>query len=307
MTGLTGLTPLATGLGELATVATVATAEAAPLGIGDLVDPVVLQNDDDGNGFIVALVLFAVGLYLVYDGFTDWQEMRLIQDTPTEKIRSAAVGRTELNGTGEPIGEPLDRPFGDGPCLVATYEIEEWEEDHDDEHHNDGHWSTVESGALVDAFEVDDGTGTMRVEPDENATFEIDSEHQRRIRVRPGDETPAAVTQFLRDHADQDVPPSDGVKGFLFAEDRRYTERWIPPETDLYLLGSAEPNDVGTGSNADMLTLQRDSASDEFIVSEQNEDELVSERKQGAPLKVVGGLALSAITLYFLLGMTGVA
>jgi len=106
---------------------------------------VPLQTDIEGTIFVG--VLFLVGLVLVYDGFSTWQRMRLMQDTPTEKVRSAAVGRTELNGTGKPIDAPLRRPFDDGTCLVATWEIEEWEEDHDDDSPGrDGHWSTVDSG-----------------------------------------------------------------------------------------------------------------------------------------------------------------
>lgn len=261
----------------------------------DVVERAVLQSDGDTT--LGAIGMFFFGLYLVYDGFTDWQEMRLMQDTPTEKIRSAAVGRTEITGTGNPIDEPLDRPFGDGDCLVATYEIEEWREDDD----GGGHWSTVESGAVVEPFIVDDGTGQMRVEPDENATFEISHEHRLRVRVRPQEETPSDVKRFLHVHADEDVPSSDGISGLLFSEDRRYTEQWIPPGEEMYLLGAAEPTGDASAVQSESLVLTRDAAADEFIISEESEKELVSGRKKSAPGKIAGGLAMSSLTLFYLL------
>jgi hypothetical protein len=268
----------------------------------------VLQESSDGEGAIVALIFFGIGLVIVYSGFTTWQQMRLIQDTPTEKIRSAAVGRTELKGTGKPIGDPVRRPFGDGVCLLATYEIEEWEEDHhDDDHAGGGHWSTVESGTLVVPFELDDGTGRIRVEPDDDVALEIKDEHVHRVRVGAREEEPQHIVEFLRTHTDQDVPTSDGIMGFLFGEQRRYTERYIPVEADLYLLGATEPMGDAHGSNEERLVFRRDSASDEFIISEKSENELVSGYKWSGPAKIVAGIAISAVSLYFALTFLNVA
>jgi hypothetical protein len=50
---------------------------------------VLQQNSSDDTLALVAF--FAVGLYLTYNGFQKWQRKRLMQDTPTERVRSAAV------------------------------------------------------------------------------------------------------------------------------------------------------------------------------------------------------------------------
>ena len=283
---------------------------AGPAVFATVADPSVfgpvLQSGDDAEGLVVSVVFFGVGLFFVYNGFATWQRMRLLQDTPTEKVRSAAVGRTELTGVGRPVGEPFRRPFGDGECLLATWEIEEWEEDHDDDH-GGGSWHTVESGTLIGPFLVDDGTGTMRVEPDDDVTLHIRDEHVHRVRVKPRQSEPAAVVDFLRNHTDEGVPPKGGIEGFLFGEDRRYTERYIPVEAELYLLGATEPVEGASGSNADQLVFRRDEASDQFIVSEKSQAELVSGYRWSGPLQILGGTAVSAVALYFALTFLGVA
>jgi len=271
----------------------------------------VLQESSDGDGQIVIAIFFAVGLFLVYGGFRRWQKMRLIQDTPTEKVRSAAVGRTELSGTAQPIDSAgtVERPFTDGECLVAMYKVEEWEEDHDDDDHgSDGHWRTIESGTLSVPFHLDDGTGRMRVEPADDATYEISDENTTRFRVGGGRQPPDEVVEFFERRYGGD----DGDGGFLSGlfdgspgakdwDQRRYTERVVPVGVDLYLLGGAYPMEGGQGSNAERLVFRRDEGSEEFIISDQSEEELISDYKWTAPAMIVAGIALSAGMLYLFL------
>lgn len=269
---------------------------------------VALQSDssDDTLGLIV---FFGVGLFLVYNGFQKWKRKRLIQDTPTEKVRSAAVGRTELSGTGNPIEGigTIERPFTDGECLVATYRVEEWEEDNDpDDNGRDGHWETIDSGTLFNPFELDDGTGTIRVEPESDATYEISSEHRSKFRVGGGRTPPDEIVDFFER---RNTDAADGLLGGILSggpgvrgtNRRRYIQEVIPPGEELYLLGGAEPIEETSGSNADRLVLRRDDGSDQFIISEKSEDELVSDYAWAAPAQMVGGLALSAGMLYLLL------
>jgi hypothetical protein len=265
-------------------------------------------QSDSGEEPIVFLVFLAVGLYLVYSGFQKWQQMRLIQDTPTEKIRSAAVGRTELSATAKPIDGvgTVERPFTEGEALVATYQIEEWEEDHDHDHDDagrDGNWETIDSGTLSVPFEVDDGTGRMRVEPEDDATYEVSDENQTEFKVTGS--PPAEVAEFFDRHYDDD---DDGLLGGLLSggpnasshERRRYSQEVIPPGADLYLLGGAQPVDGASGTNAERLVLGRDEGSEEFIISDMAEEELVSGYKWAAPAQIVAGIALSAGMVYLL-------
>jgi len=269
----------------------------------DLARLLVFQSSSEDT--LGLLAGFVIGLAIVYGGFRKWQQMRLMQDTPTEKVRSAAVGRTELTGTAKPIEAEgtIARPFTDGECLVATYEIEEWENDADDD---GGSWNTLDSGTLFVPFHLDDGTGRMCVEPEPDATYEISEENRTRIRVGTGRSPPGEVRSFF----DRQYDESDEglLGGLLFggpdargSDKRRYTQEIIPPGEEVYLLGGAQPAGEARGDTPTRLVLGKDDASDEFIVSDHTEGELVSRYRWTAPGMIVGGLALSAVTLYLLL------
>lgn len=256
-----------------------------------------LSGSDDLDGVVLG---FLFGLWLIYDGFRKWQQLRLMQDTRTERIRSVAVGRTELNGTARELAGTVEWPFTDGECLVATYEIEEWRSD------DGGRWDTADYDVLSVPFELDDDTGAIRVEPTDDGTYEISGAHRTQFTVAGSESEPAAVRGFLRTHSSVDAGDSDGLPGMLFDSKRRYTEEVIPPGTDLYLLGGASPRGDASGTNPDRLVLSRDEAIGEFIVSDRSEKALVSSYKWRAPGQIVGGLALSSVTLFFLLSAFGI-
>jgi hypothetical protein len=285
----------------------VAVAEFTPGAVGS---PLLPLQSGSGDNTLVFILFFVIGLVLVYAGFRQWQQMRLIQDTPTEKVRSAAVGRTELSGSAEPIEGvgTIPQPFTDGQALVASYTVEEWQEDHDpDDPGRDGHWSTIDSGTMYRPFALDDGTGRMRVEPEADASFEISDEHRNRFHVQPGETPPAGVVEFFERQYEDDADEGllggllDGTPDAQDADKRRYSQEVIPPGEDVYLLGGAEPADGGSGANADRLVLRRDEGSEEFIISEKNEAEIVSSQKWTAPALILVGILISAAMLYLIL------
>lgn len=247
---------------------------------------------------VVSAGMFVIGLLITYGGFSVWKRKRLIQDTPTETVRSAAAGRTELTGTGTALGEPLRRPFSDGVCLAAAYEIERW---HIDDDGSD--WQTVDRGTVAEPFQLDDGTGTMHVNADRDAQYHFEDAHTRKRTVERSEPEPDRIRQFLQSRSDLDGQPDED--GVICDAKRRYVEEWIPPDTELYLFGSAEPTD-GSDTNSAGLVLRRDESADRFIVSSKGERELVDEARWQAPAWMAFGIAFSAFGLYTLLGSVGV-
>jgi hypothetical protein len=57
-------------------------------------------------------------------GVNRYRQRSLIADTPTSKVRSLAMGRVELQGTVEPIGETFTAPFSNDECVLYRYSIE---------------------------------------------------------------------------------------------------------------------------------------------------------------------------------------
>lgn len=263
---------------------------------------VLQSSSDDGDGFLVVVAGFFIGLFLIYYGFKLWRLKRLIQDTPTETVRSMAVGRTELAGTAHPRGEAFDQPFAEGAAVVAEYEIEEYEQN--DEGSN---WDTKDRGRYLEPFDLDDGTGTVRVDADDGLEVRYSDGATTQFTVGSTEEEPPAVEAFLREHSSVSVPDA-GPSGVVFGERRRYTQKVIPPGTEVYLFGNASQRADATGTaNEEALSVGRDEATGRFLLSDMDEATLTSKMATTAPLVIGVGVLVLAVGFYFALSALGIA
>lgn len=113
-------------------------------------------------GFFLAFIL---GFSLFgFERFLRLQaRRRLIQDTPTSRIRSAAQGYVEFEGWATASSSaPILSPLTQTQCVWYRYKVEERETD------NKGNtrWSTVRSGTSSHLFLLDDNTGECVIDPD---------------------------------------------------------------------------------------------------------------------------------------------
>lgn len=249
-----------------------------------------------GGSFIVG------GLVLIYRGFDKWQRARIIQDTPTEKIRSAAAGRTELKGIARPLGQPIQHPFGDGNCIAAAYKIEKLQKRRKTKTIR-RKWKTISTGLSIEPFELDDGTGTIRVDA-HDVRPKFSDEYTREMSVKGREEPPPGLVEFVNSHTDEFTFGLDGVTGMIFSEPRRYTVQWIPAEEELYVLGGAEPVESDDTTTSD-LAMREDDASGLFFISPMSESDLISEDKRKAALMITGGVVASTFGVYILLSGLG--
>ena len=89
---------------------------------------------------------------------------RLIEDTPTSRVRSAAQGYVELTGRGLPLaGTKNLGPLTQRPCVWWRYRVSKKEQGG---RNRGDSWRTVTSGQSSQPFLLDDGTGRCIVQPD---------------------------------------------------------------------------------------------------------------------------------------------
>lgn len=203
--------------------------------------------------FSIAL-LGAMALAALYGLFRFFTRARLIEDTPTSKIRSAAQGYLELNGLAEPLdGEPIVAPLSKLQCVWYRYKVEE--------HQRHGHsfgtrrnrdrWRTLEHGTSDGLFRLRDETGACLIDPE------------------GAEVTPSVHQVWYGDSPHPDGAPYAGEEGGMGARlgigvslglgRYRYTEERIMPATDLYAIGQFRT--VGTGGgdrNAEVGAVLRD-------------------------------------------------
>ena len=103
----------------------------------------------------ITIGLTAAGFYFAFEFF---KRARVIEDTPTSKIRSAAQGYVELIGVGDNLDGPVTvAPLTKTPCTWYRYKVEKLGDKHD---------HVVDSGTSEDLFVLVGKTGRCVIDPD---------------------------------------------------------------------------------------------------------------------------------------------
>ena len=115
----------------------------------------------------IAVTLLAAGS--AYCSWRTWRhvsDVRLIEDTPTAKIRSAPQGYVELEGLGKLMdGPPIIAKLSGLPCVWFRYKIEELVTTTTGRTNNK-RWETIGKGESVETFWLQDDTGRVVVDPE---------------------------------------------------------------------------------------------------------------------------------------------
>ncbi len=110
--------------------------------------------------FWLAGLLAVAGCFGLAVAYRHWQHARLVEDTPTSLVRSAAQGFVRLEGTARLMpGEPIIAPLSGRPCVWWRYRIEEQSGSED-------RWESLETETSSAHFELADVTGVVLVDPD---------------------------------------------------------------------------------------------------------------------------------------------
>ncbi|WP_248516757.1 E3 ubiquitin ligase family protein [Salinarchaeum laminariae] len=287
------------------------------------------SSGDSGELFVFLLIGFFGGLYLVYDGFGTWQLSRLVQDTPTSRVRSMSVGRVELEGIARTHEDSVTPPLADEECVYVDWEAEKRERRVDDDGDVHYEWVTTARGTRALAFELDDDTGSVLVRGDrDDPEFDLNEEGNRRTQTYgSGEPAPEDVRRFVSAKGDPsatgardrsaDEAETDGLLDDItgFAADlatdslddtsnrRRYSETVLPLGRHVYVFGSADSREDARmeTSEADLLEIRRDPGTDEFLISDSTEGRLQESYGRWGPIEAIVGLAISAASLFVLL------
>jgi hypothetical protein len=115
---------------------------------------------------VLALLLAAAtggGFYIWKKSF---QHARVMEDTPTSKVRSAAQGFVELTGIQHSLeGSDLTAPLSGIACTWWDYRIEKRQKHRNSKGHTTTTWVTVEKDTSVGFFNLRDDTGEILVNP----------------------------------------------------------------------------------------------------------------------------------------------
>jgi hypothetical protein len=109
------------------------------------------------NGWLICFSIMAAISILAW--LSALNRLRMVRDTPTSKVASAAQGYVELVGRGHSFGDPMLSKLSLLPCLWYRYRIEK--------HESENKWKTMDSGESSDSFVLRDETGECVVDPEQ--------------------------------------------------------------------------------------------------------------------------------------------
>jgi hypothetical protein len=210
---------------------------------------------------ILGVICYALGFYFL-------KIKHLIQNTPTSKIRSIAMGFVEISGKVIPLSSmhTFLSPFSNQKCVYYRYTIEEYRQSK-----NSSYWVVIKQDTREEKFYVKDETGQVLIDP-ANATIDISKDTEYNSRM--GKDPPLRVIKFLNK---QNVR----YEGILFGINKtmRYREYLIKPEDTLYIMGTAEDNpyvkDATTTEGTADLMIKKGKHIKLFLISEKSEKKIL--------------------------------
>lgn len=119
-------------------------------------DANVLKSIPSQNFWIFVGLIALFSLFFFYQSYKNILKARIIQDTPTAKIRSAAQGYVELKGIQHFHKNALFAPYSTLPCTWYRCTLEQY---------INNQWTVIEQGMSQQPFELDDGTGICVIIP----------------------------------------------------------------------------------------------------------------------------------------------
>jgi len=170
------------------------------------------------------IIMLVVGIIAFVKGFRWLSRKRLIENTPTSKVRSLAMGLVEVFGEAVPWKEKLEAPLSSKDCVYYKYLIEEYKSSG-----KSGHWVVIDRGESQSPFFLKDETGMVLIDP-KDADIAMSSD----VKIESSKDPPKNIKLFLS---------SRGLKyeGFLgINKHMRYQEWHLAPGDELYIMGTAE-------------------------------------------------------------------
>jgi hypothetical protein len=119
-----------------------------------------------GHPAAVGVAVAALTAGSAYCSWRTWRNVgivRLIEDTPSIKIRSAPQGYVEIEGLGKLMdGPPIIAKLSGLPCVWYRYKVEQYISND----RNRPRWETVDKGESTEIFWLQDETGRIVVDPE---------------------------------------------------------------------------------------------------------------------------------------------
>lgn len=256
----------------------------------------LLESDDEG--ILWAFVGMGFGVFSFFRGFRHLRNKRLMENTPTSKCRSVAMGLAEVAGTAQG-GLKMPSLIGNIPCYCSQVLIERYEK-----RGKNSSWVKVHENMQGVIFQVQDETGRVKVDP-RGAELDIPVEIEYSTDAGIGSLLGLTLSRMHEAKVSSAMVPSlfvnyCGRQGVSFHGRMRFFERNICAGDPVYVLGSAEAL-PGVEDEQERVIFRRGKHHPWYVIAEASEKELLSKLGTTTLLHIYGGAALTLACIGFLL------
>ncbi len=245
-----------------------------------------------GDPFIYAVIGLVVGIGLFVKGFLWLKQKRLIENIPTSKVRSLAMGLVEVFGEAK-IAEKkiLKSPFTNKDCVYYKYTIEEYRKQG-----KNSRWVKVKKGEDSVNFYLKDDTGAVLVDP-KGANVDIPADNE--FKSKWGTDPPEVVMKFLKAN-------KISFEGLFGAnKTMRYREYFLSPADKVYIMGTAGKNpfvkEATAVNNVENIMIQKGKNEKFYYISDSGENNILKKLKWKVIGGLFGGAALTVACLVIIL------
>ncbi|MGP0564587.1 MULTISPECIES: GIDE domain-containing protein [unclassified Nitrospina] len=214
---------------------------------------------DELEIIFLSLVGAVAGIFLFWTGFRELKAKRIIQNTPTSKINTGAVG-TNVEVKGRVIAEKdkmVRAPISGKPCALYHIEIQKWKRDRRSGFNRNrslinlgerrgwqrGRWVTIAKYFSDDGFYIDDDSGANAMVLVEGATV---NRNGGTSDYECSSNEFSTMDPELYQSLDQNKKKIRSFKlkdsAWLLSTDYRFREWCFAPGEQVYVLGHAGSN-----------------------------------------------------------------
>jgi len=250
-----------------------------------------MSTDESQTLWFISIGL-VIGPVLFFAGLRWLSHKRLIENIPTSKIRSIAMGLVEIMGQVIPIGNNIMKsPFANIDCVYYKYTVERWVKAKDSHH-----WRVVKSGKSDIPFLLKDNTGSVLIDSS-GANIEVT---KVTYTSGSGKDPSPIIKKFLKSR-NLDYEGFFGINYKM-----RYREALIKPNDSLYIIGTAADNpfkeDGSAQHSSDDIMIHKGKGKI-YYISDRSEKKVLTSYKIKSIAGLIVGALIIIVSVYILLNM----
>jgi len=263
-----------------------------------LPDVAAVLLNGDGNDIIGAAFGLGYGVYAFFRGFRLLRNKRLVENTPTSRCRSVAMGLCEVAGRakGDSVVPSL---IGAIPSFCTKVKIERYQKSG-----KNSRWVKVHEAQMGIPFFLEDDTGRIKVDP---TGAELDLTSDLEYATDSGLSNLLGLT-LSRMPAKTSVEANFrnycAAHGVSSGGRMRFFEWNLCPDDPCYVFGSAEEL-PGVADEQQRIVVRKGKHHPWYFIAEASEKEVLSKLSRHTWLHIFGGAALSLVCLAWLLHRLG--